>query len=311
MPPPPARSVPKAAIVVVGLALVVAVVVATFGRGETSAEIGARLRTPASTVVLGSSVAQLAIDVEKLPGTVSLAFPATQPAHWLAIVRHHVLGKGHRPARLLLYVPLAGFVNGQLVEESERSALVSLLPWSDPPLETLALGAPIGTADRFHRYRRAVRDGLLAAITDAPALFGVAMPEQAPTAPNAPGGNRPGHIETPRPMPIEQSLTSLLLDEATAAGVRVVVVVPVVNPAAVNEHAQDAQTERAVLAWLRTRPVDVIDLSCLPVPPGEFHTSHHLRERGRPQLTAALATRLDALPAGAADAPGTYTSCQP
>jgi len=280
------------------------------GRSETSAEIAARLQSPASTIVLGSSVAQMGIAIERLPDSLSLAFPGTQPAHWLAIWRHHVVARGHRPARLVLYAPLASLGNGELVEEAERSELLSILP-RDPQLEELALGAPVGLGDRFHRYRRSLRDGLLSVITEAPTLLGTPMPEQAPSAPNpsapnlsAPNLSAPHRVEMPRTMPIQTSLTALLIDEATAAGTRVVLVVPVVKDGPVEDREQ-----QQLMGWALNEPVDLIDLSCLPVPEGEFYTHHHLRERGREQVTDALATVLAGLPPGPAEAPGTYHRC--
>lgn len=306
-------SPPALRLALVGLVLLAALGLAVpwlaqRGQSEMSVEIARRLESAPATLVLGSSVAQMGIDVEHLPGSASLAFPGTQPAHWLAIWRHHVLPSGHRPARLVLYAPLSSLGNGELVEEAERSAFVSLLPWSDRELEELALGAPIGAADRFHRYRRALRDGLLSTITEAPTAFGVDLPEQAPTAPNAAAQ---GQVQMPRTVPVHQGLVARLIDEASAAGTRVTVVVPVVTGAAAFGDRRDSGEQDLVVGWLLDEPVDLIDLSCLPVPAGEFLTHHHLRERGREQVTEALAQRIAALGPAAAETAGTYTRCRP
>lgn len=297
----------RAALLTLGLLALLALALpwlAERGGSETSVEIATRLQSPATTIVLGSSVAQMGIAIELLPDSLSLAFPGTQPAHWLAIWRHHVLAEGHRPARLILYAPLSSLTNGQLVDESERSELVSLLPWSDPPLEELALGAPIGRLDRFHRLRRALRDGLLSAITEAPGWFGLAMPEQAPAGPNQPAQGLPHRVEMPKQMVPQSSLTATLIEEASAAGTRVTVVVPVVRGGMSDDRAQ-----QYVLGWLLSEPVDLIDLSCLPIPDSEFYTPHHLRERGREQVTGLLAGLLGDLPQVPSDASGSYTQC--
>ena len=266
-----------------------------------SAELGTG---PLDGLILGNSVARAAIDPAGLPGRwVSLALQGSQPAHWVALLRHQVFAGGWRPRRVLIVGPPHVLCFGPLVEERDRALLVDLL--TGPDEELLAAAAPglDDPLDRLDRGRRRARRGLVAALghTLPEALFADDVVAEAfaaaplpsdpdaafATVPGAPTPGRAPHVDPPM-VAVEAGFLPMLQADCAAAGSELLLVSgPRRRPGCAT-----GPREAPVVAWAADHGVGLLDLGGEELDPGLFSTELHPTEAGRAVVTARLAAAL-------------------
>ncbi len=315
-PPPPAR---LWSLIGLALALVVAGAltqrVGALGGAGASNPLSGRGIAGAHTLVVGNSVARAAVDPARLGAALGvkvadLAMQGSQPAHWLAALRHRVIGAGHTPRRVLVYAPLHQLTTVALQTDADRALLLTLLTGPDPDLIRRALGATAqpGLAQRALRGRDRIRRRALDAAGATFARFAFTSQERTaaraglgvvPADPDArfavvPGAPSPGQAarEPPPQRAPDQSLLPALLDETTGHGSSFVVVVPARSP----DHPGDPRRRHAaLLAWLAENGAEVVHLG-EPPPAERFRTPYHPDPQGREQVTDALAEALSGSP---------------
>ncbi len=284
-------------------------------------EVGPELEG-VEVLVLGNSVGAAAVDAQQLQAvtgltTVSLAEPGTQPAHWLAVLRHRVRLAGHHPREVVVYAPLHVLPHGTLVDPKEQALLLSLLVEPDRSLLDAALGpARRSRAERLRRGRVAAREGLVAWIGLAPPRLLVgperveralaaapAVPLQVADRPaSVPGDRRrgtPAHVE-PASVPYGESFLPALLDETARLGARLWIVAPAVRPSGRPEplcaHPPEVQ---ALLDRLEGDGAHLLDLTWAPLEEEDFRSLQHPLARGRVAVTGWIgeAVRAGQVPA--------------
>jgi hypothetical protein len=275
------------------------------GGGEPASFAPSSSLQGAQIVLLGNSVGAAALDPAafSLP-TASLTEVGTQPAHWLAVLRHRVFRAGHHPTEVVLYAPLHTLTHGPLSDPKGQERLLSLLTGPDPDLLNAALvGGRPPTIERLLRGRLRIRTQLLRWVSVAPvrifsdpATVEQALAAQTPVALQAsdrptvvPGDQSRGSVahQEPNPVDFEHSFLPLLAREAADNGARFWVVVPAVRPSERPTRACTHSTvDRALLAGLEHTGALVIDLTWAPMADRDFRSLYHPVESGRTQLTA-------------------------
>lgn len=255
-------------------------------------------------LLLGSSVARAALDPAGLPGRwAALCLQGSQPAHWLALLRHQVFAAGARPKVVLLYAPLHSLLGGPLVDPDDQALLIDLLSEPDEALVNAALPEardPWAQLGRGRvRARRLLLEGLghaipglllsdeaLTAATAAAPL--PADPDAAfATVPGVPTAGRPPAAEPPLLRP-EESFLPALHAAATAKGARLLVVAPARRRPA----CAPGPREKGLMDWLIAQGIPLIDLGGEAIPPDLFDTDWHPNAAGKAAVTARLTAAL-------------------
>jgi hypothetical protein len=255
-------------------------------------------------LVLGSSVARAALDPAGLPGRWSaLCLQGSQPAHWLALLRHQVFAAGARPAVVLLYAPLHSLLGGPLADPYDQALLIDLLSEPDEALIAAALPQAFDPWERLHRGRVRARRLLLEGLGHAlpalllPAEAVVAASAAAPlpadpdaafaTVPGAPTAGRPPAAAPPLLAP-EESLLPALQAACAAQGAQL----QVVAPARRRPACAPGPRERSLVDWLAAQGIPLIDLGGEALAPDLFDTDWHPNAAGKAAVTARLAAAL-------------------
>jgi hypothetical protein len=315
-PAPAARSLAAA-----GLAFLV-VLALGLGRlaylgqpGGTGLEdpLAGRIPDGAALVVLGNSVARSAVDPQALQGALGLPvgdliLQGSQPAHWLAALRHRVFGAGHRPTVVLLYAPPQSLLGVRLVAEVDQGLLLTLLSGPDPDLVRRALGESLqmGPLPLLLRGRERARRRLLAAaegLGAPPVALGPDPLALLPADPDArfqvlPGAPSAGQVadRDPAPQTPDRSWLPDLLAEVEEGGAQLWVIQPPRRP---GEGPPPARYD-SLWPWLVAQGARVEGLESLDLSAEDFDSAWHLRPEAQARVSAALAARLQvsgALPA--------------
>jgi len=266
-----------------------------------------------TVVVMGNSVARSAIDPFELASALGLApdavatvtAPGLQAAHWLAIARHQLWGRGVVPEHLVVYAPSHMLARTQLGSALDRSLLLGLLRSPDPALMVGATGSAGSVWDLWDRDRQRARDAVVRALTYGPAelwygqgrhepvvepamadLFEGRGPVAEPDAALELGAERTG---TDR-MDVDNGGNPGWLDELASEGRVAGTQVWIVSAAGRGERCPTvppAQADAIAAAGGR-----LVDLGALPLPNAAWKTTHHLEAPGRSRVTAAVARAL-------------------
>ncbi|MCB9665486.1 MAG: hypothetical protein H6732_15345 [Alphaproteobacteria bacterium] len=265
-------------------------------------------------VVLGNSATRMAIDPDSLardlgmPGrVVALTVDGFASAGWLALLRHHVVARGARPA-LVLVASTDGFALSALGQEP--FALQRLAEHLDPDDRDIAdrVGVGSGWTERWRLHRLALRARVLDVVRAVAALPFAREPtwtEAVATAararhavlgplgvadPAAPRGLLPEVVPVPAAVGWTDSLLLELVAEVRSLEATLVYVRLPVHTA-----GPDGAEEAAVLrAHLEAEGAVWVDLTDLPFPEGDWEDPTHLAPSGRTRLTAELTRRLTA-----------------
>lgn len=278
-------------------------------------------------VVLGNSVAQSAISTEALTHDASLnpsdvavlAAGGLQPAHWLAVLRHQVHGRGAAPEWAVVYAPAHSLGRVALVSKLDQALLLDLLVDPDEALVTRATGRSGGGWALLSRNRERARDRLLQVVGYTPAELwygrGRAEPVVEPAMADLFSGRGPATAgpesldlglddraaEDVRQaqeatVPLAESWLPAIAAEALAHDGRLLVVL------AAERGARCGATDPSELSALG---VDVLDLRVAPLSPTDFAGDHHLRASGAQIVSELLAQDLASRAADADGSPRT------
>jgi hypothetical protein len=255
------------------------------------------LSVASKVVILGNSVAETG-------SVANLAISGGQPAHWLAILKHQVLGQGLAPKAVVIYAPMEMLNQTTLVAASDRRLLLDLLPEGDLALTRKALGK-VGIFDKVLLARSRMRDETLTRLSHLPLelIYGPGSASHVTVgegAPRDPRGDRWGLVEdevdqetqSPKTTRLTESFFPDLVELARDGAVRLVFVAPATRPGQRGACGVLDETLEALQEVLPTNGVDLIDLRWAPVDGRRFTRRHHLDHIGRLAASKALGAAL-------------------
>ena len=294
--------------------------------GRTWSADAVQVDIPAATevVVLGSSIAMASLPAEALaeglsiPGAsvLHLGERASQPAHWLALLRHHVRSAGVRPAAVVVVTPLEVLPRERLRSDADAARLLALLRRPDSELWSLAVGED-GDLRFWARQQASARRTLRVFLGDwLPRLVGwtgeleaaraaaSAVPRLADTRPVwlvDPAAPRPGRANDdptrrePEAVPLSGwQLAPALVEEAHLLGAQLWWVAPPVRPADRGPVCARSRDFLAVQRAAEQLGARVLDASDAPIDERWFRSRYHLEGAGAERF----ATRVGAVIAG-------------
>ena len=156
------------------------------------------LDDPEAMLLLGNSVAMAGVDgrlVGELTGhpLAHAGISGSLPPHWLALLRHQVVGKGEQARVVLLYAPAHNLRDTDVSAPTDLANLVDLMEGGDA--ELLAFGGPEAEAqvrarqanrpaeaERFQRDRVRARESLLQGLKDLAIFVASPLPGATPEA---------------------------------------------------------------------------------------------------------------------------------
>ena len=293
-------------------------------RGWTPTEAALVVPKDTTVVVLGSSIALADVDADLLGQELSqpvlqLGARASQPAHWLAVLKHQVPEEVPLE-HVVVVTPFESLLRERLRADVDVERLLALLSRPDPGVWSAAVGTQ-GHVRFWARQRAALRRSARSALGSwLPGLLGWsdqlrAIRESDDAFPRAldarprwvtdPAMPRPGSANLrveqrePEAVDVEQwRITPLLVEEARRRGATIWFVAPPIRPS--ERTAPCARNGRftTIVNALGALGAAVIDASDLPVAEHDFRTRYHLESGGMEALTVALARGMtgEALP---------------
>ena len=292
------------------------------GQRWTPARAEVAVDPDARVVVLGSSIALANVDANRLAGALGpprvtvaqLGERASQPAHWLALMRHAVPAAGARPEVVVLVTPLDVLLRERLRADTDQARLLALLGSPDPLLWSAAVGTD-GHARFWGRQQVAARHAIHAALAGwLPRLLGLSEDlsrarESASALPRAvvdkptwlvdPAQPSPGRAAA-QPMDREPmrgtvagwQLAPLMVAAAADLGATLWVVAPPVRPSERGPRCSRSRETSSVHAALEQLGAVVVDATDAELPPEVFRTRYHLEGDGPAAFTDGLAAAL-------------------
>ncbi|MBO84337.1 MAG: hypothetical protein CL927_03170 [Deltaproteobacteria bacterium] len=269
-------------------------------------------------VVLGSSIALADVVPERLSletgwAVASLGERASQPAHWLATLRHRVPEVGAL-RHIVVVSPFEVLLRERLRADVDVERLLVLLSRPDPELWSVAVGSD-GRSRFWQRQRVGLRRVALAGVgawlpnllgwsaaleeiraKDDPYPRSVAHRPRWVMDPSAP---RPGSGNTPlaerEPESVDTSLwriVPLLVEEAKRRGARLWFVAPPIRPSERSGPCGRNGRFTGVVDALGGLGVGLLDASELPMSESNFRTRYHLESEGAEAFTMHLGAAL-------------------
>ncbi|MFZ5478310.1 MAG: hypothetical protein ACOZNI_16200 [Myxococcota bacterium] len=304
--------------------------------GKVGDAVEARVAGGVGEIVLvGNSISGKALDGDALGARLGvtvtdLAVDGTLPAHWYAVLKSYVFGRGARPRLVVLYANPGAMTTTRLEEDAQQAAFAMLEGADDPVVASRAfpdgasLAAIRARAGARYVLRDAVtdlvvhgavgvgeprgRDGLLSAgrerLRRAEAVvFGV-MPEDRKPKPAAATG------PAPEPVKVSESLLPALAELCEAHGARLVLAFAATHPKQRRKCGDPGTLQPGFGDLAAGGPVDLLRLDTLDVPARMFADSFHLRGRGEALVTEATAIAMlrSGVARAAPTAPGTSWS---
>ena len=272
-------------------------------------------------VILGNSIALANVEADRVkaamarrPGVSQLAERGSQPAHWLALVRHRLFAAGHRPRDVVVVSPLELLVRERLSSSRDTARLLALLTQPDPALWEVAVGTD-GMVAFWGRQRELFRFLSLSALTSwLPHTLGLQQelsaararqspiprdPTQRPAWIVDPGAPSRGRAERDpgRREPVSKSTESWhllpeLIDETRRHDAHLWVVVPPLDPRQRRASCSRNALQESIAVDLQARGVTLLDLTDADVPAAWFATRSHLEGDGPAWMSDTLARHL-------------------
>ncbi len=269
-------------------------------------------------VIVGNSIAAADLVAADLPGARQATLQGSQLAHWLALARTRLQHAPWDQVGVLLCAPLQSLRTGPLQDPSDILLLEALLGTAAPDLLAQAGGGD-ARFTRLHRGRRRIRDALLTMVfalgpralgeletlqrirVDAPPL--PHDPTTQVRLPSVAGFGRSGGPEDREPQrtDIDHSFLPDLVGQLGRQ--RLVVVLPPTAPGS-GQPCQHTPRDAAVLGWLQSHGVRVIDGSGFPISGDQFATRHHIKPAAAKRFTAAVGAALHDTPMPGCPQPG-------
>lgn len=291
------------------------------GRSPRARQIDRRIAAAApELLLLGNSTAKRNLDAAALGEALSLsaldaAEPSTMAPTWYLMLKHRVLGRGHRPE----LVVIAGLPGNMLTIRPSSDRLygraMALSEGPDPVAEArMAGGAAAAAWARARARSGAIREAALDGLRDrvvglvfapwgpgrlaergravADAASAAVLGEGGQAAEGLAGWGAPSGEAVELLGPPQDSFVADTIDLIEAHGGALVYVQLPIREDSQRQIPAVLERTRSLVAYLNARQVPFVDLSELSVGPEDFVDPVHMTAAGRRRVTQALAEAL-------------------